>query len=375
MVKYYNFRGALIVAAAITTLIMASCKKDKTPAPSMVTTTTQTIASPVKIGVFEADSGIYKLLFMVVSKIGTKTVDYDLIFDTGSGGMVIDANGIVPKSMIGTNGFNFTGDSTVVDGITITSQTSMIEYGADANTTTKVYGNLAYAAVSVGDKNGNVVIKRLPFFLYYKGVNEDGSTADPHSFDILGVNTVHDVVFNNGAYITSPLSYYEPGTGLTKGFKMAALGTSNFSVDGTYVPGVVTVGLTAADLTSNGFVMHPLTSHGTAGYPPYLPTMVTYNGKIDATYAIYDTGTEPYNYIQDSLANKKIALLPQNSSVNIVTDAQFKYAYTTTAKENLTYIENPSVSKSSISVFGLEFFLNNEYLLDFTNKQVGLKNN
>lgn len=312
---------------------------------------------------------------MNVSKIGTQTVNYGLVFDTGSGGMVIDANGILPPSMITATGFNFTGDSTVVNGITITSETATVEYGADNNSLTKVYGNLAYASVTIGETNGNIVIARLPFFLYYKGVDANGIVQPQHYFDVLGVSPQYDITFSNNAYITSPFSYFDPGTGLTKGFKMAALGTSNFSLNGNYVPGVVTLGLTPADLSSSsGFTMSQLSFTQADGYYPAIPATITYKSKNVAAQVLFDTGTEPYSYIEDRTASGT-SLLPQNTSVNVAASSGFNYAYTVSATDNLTYVENPATTGGQISIMSLEYFLTGEYLIDFTNHRLGLKNN
>ena len=146
-----------------------------------------------------------------------------------------------------------------------------LQYGADSATLTNVYGNLAYANVTVGDQNGSFVIKRLPFYLYYWAVEGNGTALPAHYFDTFGVVDEYDT-FPNNAYITSPFASYDPGNGLTKGFKMALLNSSNFSYNGTYVPQAVTIGLTAADLSSSsGFNMNPLTYYGAYGYDPFLP--------------------------------------------------------------------------------------------------------
>ncbi|HVV55146.1 MAG TPA: hypothetical protein VHC47_07475, partial [Mucilaginibacter sp.] len=320
---------------------VSSCKKDSNNSGGSNVTPQ---ATPKKIGLYEADSSIYKELDIVISKIGTQSVQFGLVFDTGSGGMVIDAHGVVPASMLTSSGFNFTGDSTVVDGITITNKTNIVEYGDDANTIDKVYGNLAYASVTVGDQSGNIVVKRLPFFLYYKAVDSKGNSFDPHEFDVFGVSPQYDITFSGGAYITSPFSYYTPGTGLTSGFKMAALGPSNFSLNGTLVPDVITLGLTTSDLSSSDFTMNQLSYYPGNGYVPYLPASITYNGKTVSGTVIYDTGTEPYNYLEDNTAAKTITQLPENSSVSITTTSGFNYGYTTSATDYLTYVENPSSS-------------------------------
>jgi hypothetical protein len=171
MRKRYFTKSLLFVSVSFLLLAIASCKKGNNNKMSQVTP----VATPTSLGLYETDSSIYKLLLIAVSNIGTQPVDYGLIYDTGSGGMVFDASGILPASMITSSGFNFTGDSTVVNGVTITSQTSIVEYGNDAASIDKVYGNLAYAPVTVGDQNGKIIIKRLPFFIYYKAVNASGT--------------------------------------------------------------------------------------------------------------------------------------------------------------------------------------------------------
>lgn len=355
-------------------LVLSSCKKDSSNDPVVNTVTT---ATPTKLGLYEADSSIYRLFFISVPTIGNQTVNQYLLFDTGSGGMVIDAHEILPPAMVTSTGFNFTGDSIVVNGITITNQTSTIEYGADKSTYEKVYGNLAYAPITVGDRGGSVTVKRLPFFLYYKGTNNAGNPETVGAFDIFGVNPEYDVTFNNGAYITSPLSYFDPGPGLTKGFKMAALGTGHFSSNLTLMPNVLTLGLTSSDLGgSSGFTMHTLSAYPGYGYSVTIPAGFTYGGKsVSSAYTVFDTGTEPYTYLEDKTAASSTTLLPNNTAVSITTSNGFNYSYSVSATENLTYVENPASSGSDISIISVGYFLRNEYMLDYTNHKIGLKYN
>ena len=319
---------------------------------------------------------------MTVSKVGTQTLSEDfngLIFDTGSGGLVMDAHDILPASMITATGFNFTGDSTIVDGITITNQTSNVVYGDDAASDATVYGNLAYADVVIGEPtDATITVKRLPFFLYYKSTDSKGNALPEHEFDVLGVNSEYDISFPNGATIGSPFATYDPGKGLDKGFKMPALGTSNFT-DADEIPltsGVITVGLTTADLSgSSGYKFTQLTQDAPYGYPPVLTSKIAYDSKSITAYVVFDTGTDPYNYIEDNTAGATTTQLPANTPVSITTTtAQFTYPFTTTATDYLTFIENPAQSKTDISILSLEYFLNNAYLLDFTTNKLGLKN-
>jgi hypothetical protein len=370
MKKKYTLRNLSLFSCALFLFFLGSCKKDKkNPWDGGGPVT----ATPTKIGVYAVDSSIYKLLLMNITKIGTQAVNLDLVYDTGSGGLVVDATGILPASMIGANGFTFTGDSTVVDGITVTSQTDMVQYGDDNNTTDKVYGNLAYANVTIGDNNGSIVVKRLPFFIYYKAVNSKGDKLPAHDFDVFGVSQEYDITFANSAFITSPFSYFEPGTGLTKGFKMSAIPQSQYSFQGTYVP-AISLGLTADDIgTAGGFTMSTLKFYQGEGWVPIIPATISYSGKTFNADVLFDTGTEPYNYIEDPAGPSTPTLLGDNISVTTALNSGFHYAFTTTPTDYLSYVENPTSSGSNVTVMSLEFFLNNEYLLDFTNHKMGLK--
>lgn len=373
MKKRLAVRDLLVISFTLLVVAIASCKKDNS---AKSTNNVTKDATPAKIGLYETDSSIYKLIYLDVSKVGTQEVDDGMIFDTGSGGMVLDAEGTLPASMITSSGFNFNGaDSLTYDGITITKDTSHVEYGDDISTEAFVYGNLAYADVTIDKEGGNVVIKRLPFFLYYKAVDGKGKIQPAHDFDVFGVNEEYDVTFESGTkYITSPLSYYAAGTGLQKGFKMAALGTSNFSLNGTYVKDAVTLGLTDADMqASSGFTFNTLKFYSGDGYVPIIPGTITYGGNTINADLLFDTGTEPYNYIEDSKAGAS-HYLAVNSDVTVSTTSGFNYPFTVSATDYLTYIENPKTSGESVSIFSLEYFLNNEYLMNFTTHQLGLKN-
>jgi hypothetical protein len=291
--------------------------------------------------------------------------------------MVFDANGTIPASMITSTGFVFPAgqDSVVTNGITITKQTSTLQYGADSATLTTVYGNLAYAPVTVGDQDGTVSIKRLPFCLYYKATDASGTKLGAHYFDTFGVNQEY-ITFSGGGFITSPFSYYDPGNGLTRGFKMAPLGELDFSLEGTFVADLVTIGLTADDLSStSGFTMHDVSYYSGDGYVPIFPVAVKFNTTTISTDALFDSGTSGYSYIEDSNASSAISQLAQNSTVSVTTEAGFVYSYTVAPSQYLTYIENPKLTGGEFSIISIDYFLDNEYMLNFTNHKLGLKNN
>jgi len=369
----YNLTKTLLLIFC-TALMLAGCKKDGANiSPSTYQAKPHVAGQPYQIGFYTVESNGVKELQTAVSKVGDQPVSLNMTFDTGSGGLVVDAQGIIPASMITSTGFSFPGDSVTINGVTITNHTTFIAYGANASTLSKVYGNLAYADVAIGDNNGSVTIKRLPFFLYYKATDANGKAYPAHEFDVMGVSSEYDVTFGNGVYITSPFLNFDPGPGLTRGFKIAALNAGSFTKQGTYVP-AVTLGLTSEDLTSAGFHIVPLLQVEGQGYAPIVRGTVAYNGKSYSANLIFDSGTSPYFYLEDPNWNSAQALLNSNTNVQVSVGDKFSYNYTANAATNPTLVENPFVARGSVSVISLNFFVNNEYLLDFDHHQLGLKN-
>lgn len=364
MGKVYAGYRPLIVGGLILTLMIASCKKDKKITPVVP-------AVPIAtLGLYEVQSTLYRRVFIGVA-VGTVTKVYYTVFDTGSSAMTMDAKGLIPDAMITDNGFTITGDSLLANGITVTKKTATLTYG-DATAGIKEYGNLAYATLTIGDENGSTTTKRIPFFLYYKAVDtQTGTKLDAHENDVFGVGP--NTRFSN-LDIASPLSYFDMKNGLTQGFKLSKFDKAQYTSNGTFVKDLLTIGLVPDDISSSsGFVMHNLTQT-TAGYSPDIPASITFNGKTIQGELLFDTGTPAFANIEDPSATANQTQLPAGSSVKITTSSGFSYTYTTTSDYNLTQVDNPNFTKDPRTIFSIDFFNDNEFLLDYTNHKIGLKN-
>lgn len=367
MITIYKTRFSMFFGMLVIMSLAVSCKKNNV-APA-------TINNFATIGLYEYEvpNSTKRRVFITISKVGDLdfSTPYPSVFDTGSSGMTIDASGILPASMITSTGIVVPGDSVVVNGITVTSQASYMSYG-DNTGTIREYGNLAYAPIKIGDANGNITTRRIPIFMYYKVVNlTTGEQYAAHSNDVFGVGPGTNSV---GSKIMSPLSYFT-SSDITTGFKLATLNSSYFSTTGaTYVAGLLSIGLTNNDLTSSGFIMHPLTNTS-AGYSSNIPATISYNGQSIPATVLFDTGTPSQTIIEDRAAQSTIGALPVNTVVTVTTNRGFVYTYTTNNTTNLTAVENPNITGDSRTIFSIDFFVNNEYLVDYQNHQIGLKNN
>jgi hypothetical protein len=137
---------------------------------------------------------------------------------------------------------------------------------------------------------------------------------------------------------------------------------------------LISLGLTASDVSSSsGYNQNQANFYQGDGYVPIFPTTVNYGGTKTSTYALFDTGTSGYNYVEDDNAAADIIQLPTGTSVSLTTQAGFTYSFTTGTSEFLTYVENPNLTGGDFSIFGIDFFINNAYMQNFENNQVGLK--
>lgn len=366
MEKYYAKYIPLIIGGLFLLLFAASCKKNKSdPTPAEP-------ANFAKLGLYEQVGGVNRRLYIAISKVGTQAVNYGSVFDTGSTGMTIDANGVLPASMVSSSGITVTGDSVNVNGITVTSQQAIISYGGVGGQIQE-YGNLGYATVTIGDGNGNITTPRIPIFIYYKIVNTTtNQTLAAHSNDVFGVGPGTSYASSK---IASPLSYFKLAADVSSGFKLAMLPAASFLASPTYVAGLLTIGLTPKDLNSSGFIMHPLTYYASGGYAPLINSTISYNGLTINGLLLFDTGTPSTSIIENATATSNVSNLPANTTVSITTSGGFTYQYTTTADNNLTMVQKTSYSNDPRTIFSINFFINNEYLLDYSGHRIGLKNN
>lgn len=362
----YLSHSKINMIVIVLALFFTACKKggstDPAPVPKPLAT----------LGLYQYTDNTNKRIFIPISQIGSQQVTYFGIFDTGSSGLTMDANGLIPASMITANGIQFTGDSINVNGITITNRTATVSYG-DLTGSTKEFGNLAYAPITIGNSAGTVTTKRIAFFLYYKIVDGTGKQLPQHSADVFGVGPGNGSGFSYAA-IESPLNGFALPTGVISGFKLAKL-SSPFTTQGDFVRNLLTIGLVPDDLaTTSGFVMHPLSSYTTGGYSPNIPATITYGSTSTAALVLFDTGAPSVTVIENSKETKALGRLPANTDVTITTNKGFVYKYTTTSTGNLTEIQNPNITGDYRSILSINFFVDNQMLTNYSGHIIGLKN-
>jgi hypothetical protein len=380
-----RLRTPLTITFSAAFFLLNSCRKSDAPLGSSDSAiSTAVISTPVMLDLLPAQnqSAGDRRLFMPVLQVGAKKASLRVIFDSGSEGMVFSATSLFSSSLISDTGMVISNkDSAVINGITITSTKVSSTYGEPPATRT-YYGNIAYASMVFGDQAGSIVTQRLPFMLVYKGVNNQTGAAvavDSSSDGIAGVISSGfapgeaALLVTSRANIKSPFNYLNYSGGLYAGFMLSPLSTIGWtsapSNAASPAKPLLTVGLTA-DLES-GFALQTQRFDIGNVYDPDIVGTIGYNGQsIPNSSVLFDTGT-PVGFIIYNASERGAVQLPAGEPVQLSTSQGFDYSYATDAALFQTAVQSTGQTRS---IFGIDFFLNTYYLLDYTNHLIGMKN-
>src|SRR5581483_5591958 len=261
----------VVSAAIVPAVMLAACGGGSSNSNSLASPT-GVIEKPVTLNLYpnQSASSVPRLTVMVTA-VGSTTVNIPAVFDTGSAGVTLYAPNVFPSSMVTANGFVFAEGQTSLtyNGITVTNQQGTRTYGT--TNLRRQSGNLGFATLTFGDQSGQLTTAVIPVFFYYSitdvttGQIIDGAGSLQRG--IFGVASTSGEIAVTGSaapaggfpacaadttgscYTVSPLKYLQYGTGVNAGFKLApatiqtcVIGTAS---DCTPEP-ILTIGLNAA---------------------------------------------------------------------------------------------------------------------------------
>lgn len=338
------------------------------------------VSGPVSINLlFRRKQSYINRLFMPIMKIGSKRVNIKTVFDTGSEGLILDAHSLLPSRMITDNGIFLNGqNSFFIDGITVTSIKDSASYGMTSGKGRKYFGQIAYSTITIGDQSGNLVTRKMPFLLIYRGINETtgkAASVDPSVDGIFGVSSSYssnDDIASKRKQIKSPFAYLNYSQGINSGFQLDPLSTSDksniYSGDGVYTAPILKVGLTE-EMELNYYQ----TKQGQRRNGNYFATIsgeVVWGDNKIKTTILFDTGTPRGAKIVDRSISRS-SVISTAEPVKFETVSGFNYDYIADSKQHITTLV--PFKKTDRSVVGLNFFENNFFFSDYTNHTIGLK--
>lgn len=342
------------------------------------------VQAPTAIDLIPANQDGVQRLFIPVSGVGDQATALNLLFDTGSGGLTLDATQIFPASMVGPNGFVFPpGQSTLqYHGITVTNAGTKVRFATRIQD-----GNLGWAQVSFGRAGHSVTTSSMPIFFYYAITDPAGNRIPfPPQKGIFGVSS--DMTAVDGS-LASPLRFVRFDH-VNAGFMLSPVGAypvCDVSQHSCAAKALLTVGLDPQqELAFSRFrmicdaqaVTGPrgafLIDPGRDGCASVLPATVSVDGtSLNAKplrMVVFDTGM-PGHAISASLTGSALA---DGAVVNVSLPAKsplqpVQYSWS-------VHASGPGSDTPRIvgpTLVGADFFQGHGYLLDFSQQLIGVQ--
>jgi hypothetical protein len=366
------------------------------------------VDKPTAINLIPVQSGTYEnRLIVMVTGVGGGSVHMPLAFDTGSAGISLYALDVLPPSIVTSAGFSFPEGQSSVNyaGITVTNQQAVRTYGGLSGKSE--IGNIGFAQITFGDKDGQLTTAVMPVFLYY--LITENATGEPTSVPFqrgwFGVNASADLIKAGTAepeegypacgpdvigscYVVSVLKYLQYGSNVHAGFSLSPSELQqNCTIGVDCVPKpMLTVGLTpAAEASFSSWDLQcpPSDYPGPSpinGFPvctSVIPnTTVTVTGSSPGTYSgnvLFDSGTP--TMILNVPKGFQFPGVGPTSTVTVMTPSGFDYQFQAEGAIAQApvgpYVTGTTLNSTAATIVGVGFFSTNGFFIDFADGTEG----
>jgi hypothetical protein len=389
-------RRAQCLLLGLCFLCAAGCD-DHDPTPGYPTPTpTGVIQHPTTMNLYPSTDG--NRLYVLVTSVGSQSVNMPLAFDTGSAGITLYAPAIFPPDMINSDGLVFPSGEDVMtfNGIIVINKKATRSYGGTKGTVETGY--IGFAPVTFGDAQGALTTELMPVFLYYEVTNNQPPHAPVTELQqgFFGVNSAADSItmlsptlgavpnmpcsIDSAAdcYVVSVFKYLQYDPRVNAGFTLspATLQACNIFDAGNCAPApILTVGLiqqlesefdqVTLTCPQGNQYLGPAIIQGYSVCNAQIPfTTVTVSGdKVTTTTltedALFDSGNPAVDIYQSG--GGLPSTLPMGTSVKVETPSGFTYAYT--AQPSGT--EKTTVGTSHSTGIGVHYFTEHSFFIDF----------
>ncbi|MDR5835185.1 hypothetical protein [Caballeronia sp. LZ034LL] len=368
-----------------------------------------TVTTPTAVTIYGTLGHPVSKLIIPVVALGSQNLPTPspLVLDTGSSGMVIDAQDVFPADVVSTDGFVFPpGQNTLTyHGITITKVQASKTYGVVGNAHTD-YGNIGFATVKFGG-HGELTTNLMPVLFSYKTLDGNGRPLhlawhgtfgiDPAASAALAPGAAPSRSLNicspqsinaNGCDFVSVLRYLNYAAGVNAGFSLgnAALDPNcaiTATMTGCSFHPALTVGLSETD--EQAYASIPLicppprgmtgSDHGVTACVPNVAGFTIRDSDSGASFktkVIFDSGTPIMRFSVPPGAAFPQSLADGSTETLTLADSPFSYSYRVEeAQPSVTRLSDRA--KSPRTIIGIGFFTDHRMFIDFSSNREGWK--
>lgn len=300
-----------------------------------------------------------RMVYLSLAGAGDRDIGQPLLLDTGSSGMTVDCDVVLPADLCAPDGIRIEGE-TVIDGITVTTERVVAQYG-----TYDEHGQVARATLRLGGPGAEVATEDpVAFVIRTKKVRRsDGAIVGGPLWPkgLIGISPLGGIGPNQN--ILSPLAAVAVPEGLNRGYTIGDLGRdwTVCTIEGKDCPSVPALALGVDPEEAAGWKFAPL-RRSDAGYNfPTVAGCLQVREETHCKPVLFDTGNSTV-----VVAGASGAPLPRGEAVTLLSMVRWDFATTYSPEVEFA----PGLGHH---IVGIRFFEENRLSIDLDRSRIGLR--
>ena len=305
-----------------------------------------------------------RMLYVRVLALGDRQVDVPLLFDTGSVGITMECESILPARYCSADGIKIDGPLEL-DGLKVTTQRAVAQYG-----TYDEYGNIAYAKVGFGAPGHLIATaEAIPILVRYKQVRRATGEIVGGPLWPKGIFGVSPVGFTAGGLLPSPMGAIDVPAGQHKGYRLSPIGTDwkICTNERGNCPEIDALHVGIAPTAKTGFTLAKLKKLPSEHYFPFVETCIAWKQEKVCRPTIYDTGNSTI-MVAGRPPKGTTAPLPIGTEVAATMPDAEAWRFTVQYLPEVEF--NPNMD---VHLLGIRYFETNSLLVDLESQEIGLR--
>lgn len=305
-----------------------------------------------------------RMLYVRVLALGNRRVDVPLLFDTGSAGITIACESVLPTHYCSTDGIKIK-KNLELDGLTVTTRRIVSQYG-----TYDEYGNLAFARIRFGSEASSVTSSEaVPLLIRYKKVRRATGEVVGGPLWPKGIFGVSPVGAQADGFLRSPIEAIDVPPGWHRGYRLSPIGAAwrACTNEQRNCPEVAALYLGVDEAARKSFALAKLGKVKSQHYLPFVEACVAWLDQTVCRPTIYDTGNSTIMIAGEPPAGAGPSLAV-GTDVSVTGPDARAWRFTTLYQPEVEFAPH-----MDIHLIGIRYFETNSLLVDVDAQEIGIR--
>lgn len=305
-----------------------------------------------------------RMLYVRLLALGDHKVDVPLLFDTGSVGITVQCDAVLPARYCSTDGIRINAPLEL-DGLTVTTKKAVAQYG-----TYDEYGNVAYAKIGFGAPEHLIsTSEQIPLLIRYKQVRRATGEIVGGPLWPKGMFGVSPIGTMAGGLLRSPMGLIDVPAGQHKGYRLSPVGTAwrTCTNEAGDCPEVAALHVGINQAAKKDFTLAKLKKLPSDHYFPFVNSCVAWQQEKVCRPTIYDTGNSTI-MIAGQPPKGTEAPLPIGTEVVVDGLGASDWRFTVQYQPEVEFAPH-----MDINLIGIRYFETNSLLVDLDTQEIGVR--